>query len=219
MNYIVYDVEIAKEVEDVPGKWDNPEGMGLSSAVAYDYARDVYRFFYEEEGKKQLLELLNGNVAVGFNSIRFDSRVILGNNRRLIPEPPRWTDTPEVGFRNYDIMLEYFMSREQLTDVEQAFEVLAKPETHAGGKFNLDAMAKATLGSVGKLGHGAFAPVLYKEGRIPELFQYNLQDVRLTKQLFNFILDHGHVKGADGREVRMPHVNMVSRGFILAGHE
>ena len=38
-----------------------------------------------------------------------------------------------------------------------------------------------------KNGEGADAPMLFQQGRIVELFQYNLQDVRITKELFNFI--------------------------------
>lgn len=52
MDLIVYDVEIAKEVDSVKGKWDNPEGMGFGSAVAYSYEKDQYFFFLHEEGRE-----------------------------------------------------------------------------------------------------------------------------------------------------------------------
>ncbi len=59
---VVYDVEIAKTVESVKGKWDNPAEMGFGSAVAYDYFENRYRFFLHDPTK--LLEMLNGRVAV-----------------------------------------------------------------------------------------------------------------------------------------------------------
>jgi hypothetical protein len=54
--------------------------------------------------------------------------------------------------------------------------------------WNLDSIAKATLGGTcGKSGDGALAPQLYKDGKIIELFQYNIQDVRVEKTLFEYI--------------------------------
>ncbi len=78
---VVYDVEIATEVDKVEGKWENPEGMGFASAVAYDYGKDQYFFFLHKDGRRELIDLLRMRTAVTFNGIKFDSRVILGNDR------------------------------------------------------------------------------------------------------------------------------------------
>jgi len=216
---VVYDVEIAKEVNTVPGSWDNPEGMGFASAVAYDYATDRYLFFLHEEGRKGLLDLLQGRIAVTFNGVKFDSRVILGNNREAVPhrEPgellsglvlinDQYRDlegdyTHDHEWRDYDILLRYIQSRFEYEDVEQAEARLGDKAIH-DGSFGLDGLAEGTFG-LHKTGHGANAPILYQQGKYAELLEYNLNDVRLTKKLFDFIQEYGFVVDRSGRVVRI----------------
>jgi len=64
----------------------------------------------------------------------------------------------------------------------------------------LDGLAEGTFG-LHKSGTGAHAPVLYQEGKYAELFAYNLQDVRLTKKLFEFIKEYGFVVDRAGRRI------------------
>lgn len=213
---IVYDVEIAKEVESVPGKWDNPEGMGFASAVAYDYNQDQYFFFLHEGGKKRLLDLLQGKIAVTFNGVKFDSRVILGNTRSA--HPFRIWDgykTHETGlmqiqqgnagiedhWRDYDILLKYIQSRFEYQNVKQAEERLGDKTIH-DGSFGLDGLAEGTFG-LHKTGHGAKAPILYQQEKYSELLEYNLHDVRLTKKLFDFIQQYGFIIDRNGRVIRI----------------
>jgi DEAD/DEAH box helicase domain-containing protein len=55
-----------------------------------------------------------------------------------------------------------------------------------GKSAKLDAIAKGTLG-VGKTGDGLKAITLYKEGKLKELADYCLDDVRITKDIYEFI--------------------------------
>ena len=55
-------------------------------------------------------------------------------------------------------------------------------ETRAG--YNLDALALANLGKA-KTGHGALAPALWQQGKYHEVIRYCLNDVMLTKALFD----------------------------------
>ena len=55
-------------------------------------------------------------------------------------------------------------------------------KTRAG--YSLDALALANLGQA-KTGHGALAPELWQQGRYHEVIRYCLNDVWLTKQLFD----------------------------------
>lgn len=64
--------------------------------------------------------------------------------------------------------------------------------------WGLDDVCKRTIGR-GKTGHGAYAPTLYRLGRYAELFDYCLQDVYLTRDLFHHIQKRGIVIAPDGR--------------------
>jgi len=207
---VVYDVEIAKKVEDVPGQWDNPEGMRFASAVAYDYGTDRYHFFVGEEQKQGLLNLLDKRIAVTFNGVKFDSRVILGNDRITYVDPHAGlmrinSNTGSAIFPyswlDYDILLEYVKARFGYEDVAAAEKRLGDRVIH-DGSFSLDGLAEGTFG-LHKTGHGANAPILYQQGKIGELLEYNLNDVRLTKRLFDFIQKYGFVVDRAGRVVRV----------------
>ena len=61
-----------------------------------------------------------------------------------------------------------------------------------GFRPKLNDLAKATLG-VAKSGHGLEALRLYKEGRLEELTRYCLDDVRITKDLYEFGAKNGYL--------------------------
>jgi hypothetical protein len=189
-DYYALDVEIAKEVKSVPGGWNNPEAMGFGSAVVYGKKEDRYWFFVHNEGRDAMIKLLNGRHVVSFNGIKFDSRVVLDNDRALFPSEGLVMKGP-VAWANYDILAEYVVTRFNLHDVEAAEKKLGERGIH-DGTFNLDALCRHTLGC-GKSGHGAEAPLLYQAGKFGELLEYNLQDVRITRKLYEFILDYGFV--------------------------
>jgi hypothetical protein len=44
-----------------------------------------------------------------------------------------------------------------------------------------------------KAGKGSRAPDLFQQGKLIELFQYNLQDVRVTKSLYEFIRERKYI--------------------------
>jgi DEAD/DEAH box helicase domain-containing protein len=66
-----------------------------------------------------------------------------------------------------------------------SFDLLDEIKTLSGKRYPLDDVAKSTLGK-GKSGHGLAAINLYREGKIEELIKYCTDDVRLTKELFDF---------------------------------
>lgn len=193
---IVYDVEIPKEVDSVKGRWKNPEGLGFGSAVAYDYDLDLYHFFLHESNKKKLINLLNEcSCAVTFNGIKFDSKVILGNNTACSDDG--MTYISNISFNNFDILAEYIKSRFNCKNIKEAVNML-KNRKIFDGSFSLDLIVANTLG-LRKTGKGSHAPVLYKNKRYGELLSYNLNDVRLTRKLFEFIVDYGYVIDGKGR--------------------
>lgn len=200
---VVYDVEIAIEVDKVEGRWENPEGMGFASAVAYDYDKDQYFFFLHEDGRQELIDLLHTRTAITFNGIKFDSRVILGNDRHVnTPQGGTWDKKGNWGWGNIDLLLEYIKARFNYDNVAEAESRLGDKAIH-DGSFSLDGIAEGIFG-LHKTGHGANAPILYQNKKYEELFSYNLHDVRLTKKIFDFVLEYGFIVDRANRIVRIP---------------
>lgn len=65
-----------------------------------------------------------------------------------------------------------------------------------GFKPKLDDLCMATLG-VGKIGKGSDAVKYYASGDLESLKKYCLEDVRLTKRLYEFGRDNGYVRYYD----------------------
>lgn len=65
-----------------------------------------------------------------------------------------------------------------------------------GFRVKLDSVAQATIGT-GKTGHGLQAVEFWREGRLKELADYCLMDVKVTKEVYEFGKTHGLVKCAD----------------------
>lgn len=61
-----------------------------------------------------------------------------------------------------------------------------------GHRVSLASLAKATLGA-SKLGHGLEAVQWYRDGEWQKLEEYCLQDVRITRDLYRFGQEHGHL--------------------------
>ena len=151
-----------------------------------------------------LIELLSNNKAIGFNSIKFDSRVVLGNDRRFDEGGETWRiasdNIPYVHWKNTDLLLEYIKARFDYKTVGEAENRLGDRAIH-DGSFSLDGLAEGTFG-LKKIGHGAHAPILYQQAMYDELLEYNLHDVRLTKKLYEFSLKFKYVVDRKGRVIR-----------------
>ncbi len=83
-----------------------------------------------------------------------------------------------------------------VTDIfEDAFNFL-------GHRVGLGGFAKATLGE-GKSGHGLEALEWFREGRVEEVKKYCLDDVRLTRDLYEYGKKHGHILFESIRDGKM----------------
>jgi len=73
-----------------------------------------------------------------------------------------------------------------------SLDLLAEIRKSLGFRIKLDDVAHSTLGE-GKSGHGLMAIQYYKEGKIDELSEYCLQDVKVTKEVYEYGLTNGHI--------------------------
>lgn len=73
------------------------------------------------------------------------------------------------------------------------FDLLEDIRIKIGRRLGLNDMAAATLGKK-KTGHGLMAIDYYKEGKIDELKKYCLDDVMITKELFEYGVKYGEVQ-------------------------
>ncbi|MBP6855691.1 MAG: ribonuclease H-like domain-containing protein [Candidatus Pacebacteria bacterium] len=71
-------------------------------------------------------------------------------------------------------------------------DMLDDIELAIGKRIGLDLLAQANIG-LGKTGHGLDAVSFYKEGRIDELKSYCLNDVKITKDLYELAKKQGHL--------------------------
>lgn len=65
-------------------------------------------------------------------------------------------------------------------------------ENHLGHRLSLDVLLKETL-NVGKTGHGLLAVNYFREGKFDKLKKYCIDDVRLTKDLYEYGKENGKV--------------------------
>jgi DEAD/DEAH box helicase domain-containing protein len=82
-----------------------------------------------------------------------------------------------------------------------------------GHRLRLDNLAQTTLG-VGKNGDGLEALRLYKQGRLDELKKYCTNDVKITKELYDYVQSYGKVLYKDyfeTREVKVSFAEPVER--------
>ncbi len=188
MKVFVYDVEVLRGPEEVDSGWRNPEAMGFGTAVVYDYSSDFYRFFGPDE-KDKMTSLMMGGRVISFNGVRFDNKVVFGNDY----------PTGEAAWVDCDLLLKVVQSKFRVNTVEEAEAKVGPKEVH-DGSIGLDGLAEGTLG-LHKSGHGAKAPLLIREGRWTEVFEYNLNDVRLTKKLYDFAVRYGYLIDRKGNQI------------------
>ena len=190
MNALIYDIEIVKAVPTKEPRiegveycigWGDHANMGVSVVCAYDYETERYRVFTKETFG-ELAELMQSrSPLVAHNIIGFDNQVIHACG---ISQPP-----PEG--LCYDTLVELWRA--------------AGLGNRWGGSeyagFSLDTAAEVNFGRR-KTGNGALAPVHWQRGQIGKVIDYCLEDVRLTRLLFERMALEGFaIDPRDGRTV------------------
>ena len=102
-----------------------------------------------------------------------------------------------------------------LTQIK-SIDLLEDIKISLGRRLRLDSVAQATVGAK-KSADGLQAVRWWREGKIKEVMKYCEQDVRVTKQVFEYARKHGHVKFKDGTRIREIPLNIAHWEVIEAG--
>lgn len=102
-----------------------------------------------------------------------------------------------VGFNSdhFDIPLLNKYYPGDLTKIKSV-DLLKEVKKSLGRRIKLDTLAEATLKKK-KIADGLQAGQFWKEGNIEALRAYCIEDVRLTKQLYDYAKKHGYLKYFD----------------------
>ena len=159
MDTLVFDIETQNFFTDPGVGRDNFDALKISLVCAYSYGQDRY-FSFEEHQMDGLAELFRtaGRI-VGFSSNRYDVPVLNHYFQKL-------------GAKNPNIW------------GKERIDLLEIIESATGVRVSLSRLAEANLG-VGKSHQGSEAAALYREGKMDELKEYCLNDVRITKELYD----------------------------------
>lgn len=83
----------------------------------------------------------------------------------------------------------------------KSLDLLKEIKNSLGRRLKLDGVAEATLG-VNKSGHGLDAIVWWKNGEIEKVRKYCLNDVKITKDLYDYALKNGILKYKNNGEIK-----------------
>lgn len=83
----------------------------------------------------------------------------------------------------------------------RSLDLLSEVAAALGRRIRLQSLAEATLGA-GKSGDGLKAQEWWRAGKIDEVKKYCIEDVRLTRALYDYALTHGVLKYKDLRDIK-----------------
>jgi DEAD/DEAH box helicase domain-containing protein len=78
--FAVLDLETRRSAQEVGG-WHRADLMGVSCVVVYDSAADTFRDYLQEDVPRLVGDLVEFDLVVGFNILRFDYAVLGGLSR------------------------------------------------------------------------------------------------------------------------------------------
>ena len=158
---------------------------------------ETQKGFNEVDRKK--LHLLKVSVACIYDS-KTDSYLGFEEKEMLKLEEILKQADLVIGFNIRDFDMEV-LAPYLITPVKNfpTLDLLVEIEKVRGHRVSLQSVAQATL-NASKSGTGWDAIRLFKEGRIEELKKYCLDDVRITKEIYEYGLKHGKVLFISNRD-------------------
>ena len=181
MDTLVFDIETKNFFTDPGVGWNNFDALEISMVCVYSYAKNKYFSFNENQLAEAAALFDSGSVLVGFSSNRYDIPVLEAHFGRL----------PRVSVNLWG---------------KERFDLLEEIEMALGQRISLDKLSRANLG-VGKEKKGHEAIAMYKNGEMEELEKYCLQDVRLTKDLYDLYRNNAELLVPNARTGETVKVN------------
>jgi len=153
---------------------------------------ETKKSFAEVGGESHIREL--GISVAGVYSYKKDAFFALEEHELAKLEGLLKNTKHVVGFNinHFDIpVMEPYLKEDYFSHIAVT-DMYSDAVNFLGHRVGLGALAKATLGQ-GKSGHGLEALQWFREGRVEEVKKYCLDDVRLTRDLYEYGKKHGHV--------------------------
>jgi DEAD/DEAH box helicase domain-containing protein len=169
MDTIVFDIETQNFFTDENVGRDNFAALKISVVALYSYDKDKYFSFLETEIGEIMNMMRQAGRIVGFSSNRYDIPVL---NLYFERYNPKDSDYIDGKFDRVDLWK------------KERIDLLDEIELATGSRISLDRLAEANL-DFKKTHHSWEAISLYKEGKIDELRDYCINDVRITKELYD----------------------------------
>jgi DEAD/DEAH box helicase domain-containing protein len=176
MRKIVFDIETKNIFQDVGSR--NPEDLDISIVGLYDSETNSFQSFTQEEFPKMWPYFQKADLLITFNGFYFD-----------VP------------------LLNKYYKKEGLGDLNTIKHVdLFKEVKQVSGRWlKLDKIAEGTFG-VRKSGDGFDAVVWWRQGKIDEIRKYCLDDVKITRDVFDFAMKNKKIIYKEGpfiKEVKL----------------
>ena len=107
-----------------------------------------------------------------------------------------------IGFNSdhFDIPILNKYYSGDLTKIK-SLDLLKEVKNSLGRRIKLDTIAEATLGK-NKSGHGLEAVVWWRNGEKQKVIDYCIDDVKITKDIYEYALKNKHLKYSDGKTVK-----------------
>jgi len=172
-NKIVYDLETKRAFSEVENR--NPEKLGVSLVVVYDYSDNQYKTFREDNLKQMWPLFEKADLIIGFNQKHFDNRVLASYYAGDL-----------ATFPNLDLLEEFYKA--------------------TNFRIRLNNLAQANLGQE-KTADGLQAIRWYKEGNWQDLEKYCKQDVKVTKEIYEYALKNKKLKYKEINEIKETPIN------------
>ncbi len=175
MKAIIYDCEIKNAIPDKNEQlrpninyckgWTDFLGMGISVISVYDYHVGQFRIFCEDNLSDFAALIDDSDHVIGFNQIHFDNKLIAAHGIEFDPR------------KNWDLYVEA--------------KGAAGADKYAKG-YKLDDFVFVNF-RIRKKQSGAFAPILWQQGKMGQVIDYGLTDTWLTKKCIDLIVETGAI--------------------------
>ncbi|HBD24801.1 MAG: hypothetical protein A2566_00110 [Candidatus Zambryskibacteria bacterium RIFOXYD1_FULL_40_13] len=158
MKKIVFDIETKNIFQDVGSS--DPVDLDISLVGLYDYETNTYDSFLEDDFERLWNILEKAEVLITYNGDHFD-----------IP-----------------LLNKYYKKagRGDLSKI-RSLDLLKEIKNSYGRRMKLDQIAEGTFG-IGKSGNGLEAVAWWRSGEIEKIRKYCLDDVRITKDVYEYAL-------------------------------